>query len=100
MTSPEYQVWSAIDPDDAPFLDAFIRTRFFLQLVDVYRVGAVKERMYYANLAAMRVILPPVDERRALGQELRLHTDAIQIAESEEGERLDRARARLVPNPV
>jgi len=36
-----------------------IRTEYFLSLVDFNRVGGVKQRMYYANLAEIR--LPMID---------------------------------------
>ena len=37
-----------------------LQTEYFLTLVDFNRVGAVKQRMYYANLAEIR--LPLLDE--------------------------------------
>lgn len=59
ITSPEYQVWrlhSGLIPD---FMALMIRTEYFLSLVDFNRVGGVKQRMYYANLAEIR--LPMID---------------------------------------
>ena len=59
ITSPEYQVWrlhSSFLPD---FMALMIRTEYFLSLVDFNRVGGVKQRMYYANLAEIR--LPMID---------------------------------------
>jgi hypothetical protein len=59
ITSPEYQVWqlhSGFLPD---FMALMIRTEYFLSLVDFNRVGGVKQRMYYANLAEIR--LPMID---------------------------------------
>ncbi|RZB31350.1 MAG: type I restriction enzyme, S subunit [Desulfobacteraceae bacterium Eth-SRB2] len=59
ITSPEYQVWrlhSGFLPD---FMDLIIRTNYFLTLVDFNRVGGVKQRMYYTNLAEIR--LPMID---------------------------------------
>ena len=59
ITSPEYQVWrlhSGFLPD---FMALLIRTKYFLSLVDFNRVGGVKQRMYYANLAEIR--LPMID---------------------------------------
>ena len=59
ITSPEYQVWrlhSGFLPD---FVALMIRTEYFLSLVDFNRVGGVKQRMYYANLAEIR--LPMID---------------------------------------
>lgn len=59
ITSPEYQVWrlhSGFLPD---FMALMIHTAYFLSLVDFNRVGGVKQRMYYANLAEIR--LPMID---------------------------------------
>jgi hypothetical protein len=59
ITSPEYQVWrlkSGYLPD---FMALMIRTDYFLSLVAFNRVGGVKQRMYYGNLAEIR--LPMVD---------------------------------------
>jgi type I restriction enzyme S subunit len=59
ITSPEYQVWRlhlGFLPD---FMALIIRTEYFLSLVDFNRVGGVKQRMYYANLAEIR--LPMID---------------------------------------
>jgi len=55
ITSPEYQVWrmrpgSEWEPD---FVAALVRTTWFVKLVQVHRVGAVKQRLYVENLLAM-----------------------------------------------
>lgn len=55
ITSPEYQVWrlkSGFLPD---FMAFMLRTDYFLSLVAFNRVGGVKQRMYYANLAEIRL---------------------------------------------
>ena len=55
ITSPEYQVWrlkSGFVPD---FMALMLRTDYFLSLVAFNRVGGVKQRMYYANLAEIRL---------------------------------------------
>jgi len=55
ITSPEYQVWrlkSGFRPD---FMALMLRTDYFLALVAFNRVGGVKQRMYYANLAEIRL---------------------------------------------
>ncbi|HEY9156877.1 hypothetical protein [Candidatus Binatus sp.] len=55
ITSPEYQVWrlrpgSTWEPE---FVAALVRTAWFVKLVQVHRVGAVKQRLYVENLLAM-----------------------------------------------
>lgn len=60
ITSPEYQVWrlkAGFLPD---FMALMLRTDYFLALVAFNRVGGVKQRMYYANLAEIR--LPKITE--------------------------------------
>ncbi len=55
ITSPEYQVWKIIGGFDPEFMDLLLQTEFFLTLVSFNRVGGVKQRMYYANLAEIRL---------------------------------------------
>ena len=56
ITSPEYQVWRLagwlLRPE---FMALVLRTDYFLALVAINRVGAVKQRMYYSNLAEIRL---------------------------------------------
>jgi len=59
ITSPEYQVWRLKSGYLSDFMALMIRTDYFLSLVAFNRVGAVKQRMYYGNLAEIR--LPIVD---------------------------------------
>lgn len=61
LTSPEYQVWSITDDDWLPeYVDALIKMPFFNLLIQVHRVGAVKERLYARNLMEIPV---PVRDR-------------------------------------
>ena len=59
ITSPEYQVWRLKGGYLPDFMALIIRTDYFLALVAFNRVGGVKQRMYYANLAEIR--FPPID---------------------------------------
>ena len=59
ITSPEYQVWRLLAGFLPDFIALMIRTGYFLSLVDFNRVGGVKQRMYYTNLAEIR--LPMID---------------------------------------
>ncbi len=64
VTSPEYQVWRVKDGGKVRLLPGFVavllQTRFFIDVVQFYRVGAVKQRMYVENLLQAR--LPYLDE--------------------------------------
>ncbi len=57
LTSPEYQVWRLIDGFEPEFMDLMLHTEYFLTLVSFNRVGGVKQRMYYTNLAEIRLPL-------------------------------------------
>jgi hypothetical protein len=57
ITSPEYQVWRLTGGFLPEFMALMIKTEYFLTLIDFNRVGAVKQRMYYANLAEIRLPL-------------------------------------------
>lgn len=59
ITSPEYQVWKLTGGFLPDFMALLVRTKYFLSLVAFNRVGGVKQRMYYANLAEIR--LPIID---------------------------------------
>jgi restriction endonuclease S subunit len=55
ITSPEYQVWRLKGGFLSDFMALMLRTDYFLALVAFNRVGGVKQRMYYANLAEIRL---------------------------------------------
>jgi restriction endonuclease S subunit len=55
VTSPEYQVWKLTEGLLPDFMSLMTRTDYFLALVSFNRVGGVKQRMYYSNLAEIRL---------------------------------------------
>lgn len=56
ITSPEYQVWRLNGSGWSPsFMAILIKLPFFSQLIDVHRVGAVKQRLFTRNLLAIPV---------------------------------------------
>lgn len=55
VTSPEYQVWRLKSGFLPEFMALVIRTKYFKALVEFNRVGGVKQRMYYSNLAEIRL---------------------------------------------
>ncbi|OYX40086.1 MAG: hypothetical protein B7Y98_03300 [Sphingomonas sp. 32-62-10] len=66
ITSPEYQVWRLTGGFLPVFMALLIRTNYFLSLVAFNRVGGVKQRMYYANLAEIRLPMVPMKEQRRI----------------------------------
>lgn len=82
ITSPEYQVWrlkSGYLPD---FMALMIRTDYFLSLVAFNRVGAVKQRMYYGNLAEIRLPMLDLKIQRHYAEQRREVLDRISNAKA------------------
>jgi hypothetical protein len=92
ITSPEYQVWR-IRPEsewNPNFVAALIRTSWFVKLIQVHRVGAVKQRLYVENLLAMPMPNLPsqvrqgaAEERAAVIVKLDLARSAAKVASAE-----------------
>ena len=72
ITSPEYQVWrlkqAATETMLHDFVAILIQTRFFIDLIQFNRVGAVKQRMYTENLCQLRIPYLPEPEQRKYTQ--------------------------------
>ena len=66
VTSPEYQVWRIREGLIPDFVAILIKMRFFLDLIDCHRVGAVKERLYLANLLEIPIPVLPEDKQQAI----------------------------------
>ena len=69
ITSPEYQVWRLKGGFLPAFMALLIRTDYFLSLVAFNRVGGVKQRMYYANLAEIRLPMVALEEQQRIADE-------------------------------
>jgi len=67
ITSPEYQVWKIKDQSWIPqYVDILIQLPFFQKLIQVHRVGAVKERLYTQNLLQIPVPPHPKESQQAI----------------------------------
>jgi hypothetical protein len=77
ITSPEYQVWRITTGLLPEFVATLIATSFFIDLIQVHRVGAVKQRLYVENLLQMPI--PPVSDsaQRHVATERRAALQAI-----------------------
>jgi hypothetical protein len=64
IASPEYQVWKLTGGFEPEFMDLLLQTQYFLTLVSFNRVGGVKQRMYYANLAEIRLPMVSSDTQK------------------------------------
>ena len=68
ITSPEYQVWRLRSGFMPGFMALMLRTDYFLALVAFNRVGGVKQRMYYTNLAQIRLPEIPEDVQKVFAE--------------------------------
>lgn len=68
ITSPEYQVWRIRQGLDVNFVALMLQTSYFLKLVGFNRVGGVKQRMYYSNLAEIRIPKFSLSEQRGFAE--------------------------------
>lgn len=90
ITSPEYQVWRITKGLAIGYVATLIATPFFIELIQVHRVGAVKQRLYVENL--LQIPIPPmphaVQQRVALDREraLRAVSAAKAKADSTKGD--------------
>lgn len=66
ITSPEYQVWKLKGQLSPDFVEVLIQTRFFIDLIDFHRVGAVKERLFVQNLLEIPVPEMSPDEQQKI----------------------------------
>lgn len=58
VTSPEYQVWRITEGLLDGYVATLIATPFFIDLIQIHRVGAVKQRLYVENL--LKIPIPQV----------------------------------------
>ena len=71
ITSPEYQVWRMRSSSEwtPGFMAALVRTTWFVKLIQVHRVGAVKQRLYVENLLSMPMPVVPSSIRETVATE-------------------------------
>ena len=87
ITSPEYQVWRLKTGFLPDFMALMLRTDYFLALVAFNRVGGVKQRMYYANLAEIRLPEIPMDLQKRFSDQRQLILAKIKEADKKLAER-------------
>lgn len=69
ITSPEYQVWRIRNGLLTGFAAIMITTEYFIKLIQFNRVGAVKERLYVANLLSIPIPEIPKEFQREVADE-------------------------------
>lgn len=71
LVSPDYVVFKCLeDRCDPDFLDHYRRTHAWEHYVNAAGNGSVRVRIYYSELARMKLRLPPLEEQRAISQVL------------------------------
>ena len=80
------------------FMALVLRTDYFLALVAINRVGAVKQRMYYANLAEVRLPEVPVSVQREFAAQRSQAIEEIDAANRMRAERTAEIEAMIVGN--
>lgn len=91
ITSPEYQVWRVRSGLLPGFVAVLIGTSFFIELIQVHRVGAVKQRLYVESLLQIPVPLVPHEKQMEVAQE----HDRLLAALAKARMRADAARAEV-----
>ena len=98
VTSPEYQVWRLTDGFLPEFMALLLRTDYFLALVAINRVGAVKQRMYYSNLAEIRLPEVPKSVQREFAARRSRILDEVDVSERMLAKRKDEIESMIVGN--
>ncbi len=95
ITSPEYQVWRIRQGLLPEFVEILIHLPFFLDLIDYHRVGAVKERLFVANLCEIPIPVLSEREQTAIIDRWRKAQDEIAAASQRIEKRKDSLNARF-----
>ncbi len=98
ITSPEYQVWRLTGGFLPEFMALVLRTDYFLALVAINRVGAVKQRMYYSNLAEIRLPQVPMSIQREFAARRSRALDEIHASDRMLAERKAEIESLIVGN--
>lgn len=71
LVSPDYVVFKCLeDGCDPDFLDHYRRTHVWEHYVNAVGNGSVRVRIYYSELARMKLRLPPIEHQRAISEVL------------------------------
>jgi type I restriction enzyme S subunit len=71
LVSPDYVVFKCLeDRCDPDLLDHYRRTHAWEQYVNAVGNGSVRVRIYYSELARMKLRLPPIEEQKAISEVL------------------------------
>jgi hypothetical protein len=91
ITSPEYQVWKIQRGLEHGYVAVLIGTQFFIDLIQVHRVGAVKQRLYVDNL--LQIPIPHVSSSKQ--KEIAAKRDALLAALADANQQMVKAKAEV-----
>lgn len=77
ITSSEYQVWRIKQGMIPGYVAVLISTPFFIDLIQIHRVGAVKQRLYAANLMEIHVPVISTAEQQRIAEARKVALDQI-----------------------
>lgn len=79
LVSPDYVVYRCGQKLNAKFLNHFRKTHYWRHFVNRAGGGSVRVRIYFSDLAAMKLNLPPVEEQRAIAAVLNAQDAEIRL---------------------
>jgi type I restriction enzyme S subunit len=79
LVSPDYVVFRCGSKLNAEFLNHFRRTHYWRHFVNRAGGGSVRVRIYFSDLAAMKLNLPPVEEQQAIAAVLNAQNAEIEL---------------------
>lgn len=84
LVSPDYVVFACnVDGLDPDYLDHLRKTSWWAHYINSGGSGSVRQRTYYADLAALKLPLPELDEQKAIAAVLNTARDDLAATESE-----------------
>ncbi len=87
FTSPDYTVFSCREGLDPRYLLHFLKSDYGLEAIARNCSGAVRKRLYYSGLAAIKLPIPCVDEQRALVSRIDRISQTIRFIREENSDR-------------
>jgi type I restriction enzyme S subunit len=82
LVSPDYVVFQCGPKLDAEFLEHFRKTHYWSHFVTRAGGGSVRVRIYFKDLAAMKLNLPPLEEQKAITSVLNTQNKELKLLEA------------------
>lgn len=79
LVSPDYVVFRCGPELDAEFLNHYRKSNYWHQFVNSSGGGSVRVRIYFSDLADMKLKLPPIDEQKAIAAVLNTQDKELEL---------------------